>query len=359
MKIFHCDHCGNLVFFENVTCLHCSRPLGFLPDVLDLSILEPADDSAWRPLAPAAQGKTYRSCANGPQHAVCNWLVPAGDPSAFCWSCRLNELIPDLAVPGNRDRWHKLELAKRRLLYTLLSLRLPLDNGAHAPLRFHFLSDTSGGPPVQTSHQDGLIIMNTAEADDDERERRRLSLHEPFRTLLGHFRHEIGHYYWNRLIQDSPRLGRFRELFGNERLDYQQALQQHYAQGPAPNWASHNLTAYASAHPWEDWAETWAHYLHMVDTIETAASFGLSLRPTHPAAQSMTAEPMRAASSAEFGALVETWIPLTYALNSLNRGMGLSDLYPFVLPQRAIEKLRWVHEVIAGSGGAMQTARFQ
>jgi hypothetical protein len=47
-----------------------------------------------------------------------------------------------------------------------------------------------------------------------------------------------------------------------------------------------------------------------------------------------------------FDRILQNWLPLTYALNELNRGMGLPDLYPFVLSAPAIEKLRFVHEVL-------------
>ncbi len=353
MKPFHCDACGGLVFFENNACGKCGHTLGFLPELLDLSALEPAEAANYKPLAPAAQDKPHRRCANGRQHDLCNWLVPADDPVHFCVACRLNEVVPDLSVVGNRERWSLIERAKRRLIYTLLRLRLPLDAVAtegRPALRFRFLGETKPGTPVLTGHESGVITLNIAEADDDVREARRVSLHEPLRTLLGHFRHEIAHYYWDRLIANSKWLERFRALFGDEREDYAAALKRHYNQGPVQDWVERSVTAYACAHPWEDWAETWAHYLHIVDTIETAAGFGLTLKPRHPAADSMTADPKKAANEqAGFDLILDTWFPLTYALNSLNRGMGLLDLYPFVLSAAAIEKLRFIHEVIEGS----------
>ncbi|HEX2860991.1 MAG TPA: putative zinc-binding metallopeptidase [Lacunisphaera sp.] len=349
MKAFHCDGCGGLVFFENNVCMSCGLALGFLPDELDLSALKPREGDLWESLSAARPGGLFRMCGNSIDHGVCNWLIPADSPDAFCVSCRLNEMIPDLKVAGNRERWLRLELAKRRLIYTLLKLHLPVVAQADFPaLRFRFLGESAGGKVVLTGHNEGCITMNIAEADDDVREQRRVNLHEPFRTLLGHFRHEIAHYYWDRLIAGTPRLERFREAFGDERADYDAALQLHYRSGPPADWAARSVSAYASAHPWEDWAETWAHYLHIVDTIETAASFGLRLKPRdHPAADSMTADPKAAAhEEAGFDLLLSTWFPLTYALNSLNRGMGLPDLYPFVLSGNALGKLRLVHEII-------------
>lgn len=354
MKIFYCDHCGSLVFFENVQCMKCGHALGFLPDVLDLSALESSSENEWRALADTAGGRRYRQCQNGREHEVCNWLVPIDDANPFCVACRMNQTIPDLTVSENLERWHKMELAKRRLIYTLLHLRLPLDGTGDRPaLKFDFLADVPGQPSVLTGHENGLITLNIAEADDPEREKRRTSFHEPYRTLLGHFRHEVGHYYWDLLIANSSPLKRFRELFGDETKDYAAALKNYYDLGAPTDWPQHHVSAYASAHPWEDWAETWAHYLHIMDTIETAAGFGMTLRPKHPAAQTMTADPKKVAEIDDsFDAILKNWMPLTYALNSLNRGMGLSDLYPFVLSTPAIEKMRFIHETVRSSAGS-------
>jgi hypothetical protein len=350
MKAFHCDHCGSLVFFESVQCVKCGRALGFLPELCDMSTLEAAADGLSKALAPAAQGRLYRQCLNGQQHQVCNWLVPVEDADPFCGACRLNETIPDLATPGNHERWHKLELAKRRIVYTLRHLGLSVEGapGENRPaLRFRFLADPESGPRLFTGHLQGMITVNIAEADDEERERRRVDLHEPLRTLLGHLRHEIAHYYWDQLISWTPRLDGFRQLFGNEEWDYEGSLWAYYEHGAPADWQSRFISAYASAHPWEDWAETWAHYLHIVDTVETAASFGMTLNPTHPDAKAMTADPVRVAQlDAGFDRVIECWLPLTYAMNTLNRGMGLPDLYPFVLSAPVIEKLRFIHEIV-------------
>lgn len=350
MKTFQCDNCQTLVFFENDQCMKCGSALGFLPDVLDMSALKPTQEGRWLKFTTSAAGARYRACANGEQNQVCNWMVPADDPNPFCRSCRLNEIIPDLSVAGNRERWHKLELAKRRCVYALLRLGLPInDMGAEnlPALRFRFLGDAVGHPRVMTGHKDGIITVNITEADDDERERRRLQMHEPYRTLVGHLRHELGHYYWDRLIANSPQLSRFRELFGDQSDDYPSALQKYHQDGPAENWARGFITAYASVHPWEDWAETWAHYLHMVDSLETAFDFGLSLRRSD-----LDENPERESRNqqASFDEMLRTWVWLTCALNAVNRGMGLPDLYPFVIPEPAVEKLRFVHSLVQNTG---------
>jgi hypothetical protein len=353
MNIFHCDHCQQLVFFENTVCVSCGNTLAYLPDLDLMGSLEPTGDGAWRSPLPRAEGRLYRLCDNYTRENVCNWAVPVFDPHPLCQSCRLTRIIPNLSRPGQKEAWYKLEVAKRRLVYTLLRLGCPIENRIDDPehgLAYEFLADVQapGTSPVLTGHADGVITVNVGEADDVERERRRIRLHEPYRTLLGHFRHEVGHYYWDRLIKDSPRIDEFRERFGDEREDYAQALQRHYDQGPPADWPQQFVSAYASSHPWEDWAETWAHYLHMTDTLEMAAACGLSLRPRRSDEPTLKSPPPAPGTRgfAAFDQLIESWFPLTYVLNNLNRGMGLPDGYPFVLSTPAVEKLRFVHETL-------------
>lgn len=343
MKTFHCQYCGNPVFFENVQCLRCGSALAFLPDRLAMAAIEPApgEGTLWRPRVPAggqASAARYRQCHNHTTRNACNFAVAAADANALCVSCRLTRVLPDLSQPGNPQRWFKLEAAKRRLFYTLARLGLidptPADGAADGPV-FEFLADLPG-QPAMTGHADGVITINVAEADDAERVRRRVEMHEPYRTLLGHLRHESGHYYWDRLIAEGARVEDFRRLFGDERQDYPQALQAHYARGGAPSgWQDRFVSEYATAHPWEDWAETWAHYLHMVDLLETAAAYDTRLA---------------VASQGDFDALVEQWVPVTLLLNSLNRSLGQEDAYPFALSPGALQKLRYVHDVIGAQG---------
>jgi hypothetical protein len=365
MRVFHCDHCNRPVFFENTKCVACNHVLAYLPDLDEIGSLEPINDSEWTsPLQ--SQDRRYRLCRNYTESQVCNWTLTDSDgPQELCRACRLTRTIPDLAPQGHREAWYKLEAAKRRLLYTLFRFRLPVVEKSVDPiggLAFEFLADPvdPAAPRVLTGHDNGLIRINIAEADDAQREQRRKHLHEPYRTLLGHFRHEIGHFYWDRLVKDSARLDGFRQLFGDERRDYADALQSHYEQGAPPDWQAHFVSAYSSAHPWEDWAETWAHYLHMADTLETAAACGLALRPTH---RDEPALPKIAISesdgSTSFDRMVESWFAVTYVLNNLNRGMGLPDGYPFVLSSHVIEKLHFVHDVIAPHGvGAVGSSYF-
>lgn len=350
MKVFHCDHCGQLLFFENVNCVRCGRALAYCADLHDMTSLDPIDGNQWR--SPVAPGP-LRLCENYTKHRVCNWALPADDPNPLCPACRLTRTIPNLSRPGNDRLWYKLEVAKRRLFYTLAHLGLPLNNRTEDPqsgLVFDFLED------AVTGHQEGVITVNVAEADESELVKRRLQLNETYRTLLGHFRHEIGHYYWDRLIRNGPRLEGFRQLFGDERADYDAALHQHY-QGeggwPIPaNWQDNYVSAYATMHPWEDWAETWAHYLHMTDTLETAAACGISLRPGRDDEPSLShvPDPLGAGPGGgpvEFVRLMDGWAAITYVLNNLNRGLGNGDAYPFVLSTPSVAKLRFVHDTIS------------
>jgi hypothetical protein len=348
MKLFECQACGQPLYFENDRCESCGRPVGFLSDSQALSALD-AREAGRTFRALAAPDPAVRLCANAGYRA-CNWLVPADGPEAFCTACRHNRTIPDLSLPENLERWRRLETAKRRLFYTLLRLGLPLTKRPEDPegLAFDFLSDHGpSAPPVMTGHASRLITINIAGADDVERERRRTGMGEPYRTLLRHFGHEVGHHYWTVLVERSPDPGtieRFRALFGDELADYGAALKRHYAAGAPPEWRGRFISAYASAHPWENWAETWAHYLHMVDTLETAGAFGITTRPkVSRRAEIATTVDFDPHADGDLELLIGAWLPLTFAVNSLNRSMGQPDLYPLVMPPAVVGKLTFVH----------------
>jgi hypothetical protein len=355
MRIFRCDHCGHPLFFENVQCLQCGSALAFLADRLALCAVEPVGGQArlWRRKVPKrrqAEPRHYRLCHNHTEQQACNFAVPASDPNPLCVSCRQTRILPDLSMGENHGRWYRIEIAKRRLFYTLARLGLvavePPAGEVDGPV-YEFLADLPG-QPIMTGHCAGVITLNIAEADDAERVRRRLALHEPYRTLLGHLRHESGHYYWDRLVLQGNRIEAFRKMFGDERVDYAQALDAYYAAGSAPaEWQAHHVSAYATSHPWEDWAETWAHYLHMVDLLETASSY--STRLVVPGSETDEAEEVTNpfdTGAGDFDQLVDQWIPLTLLLNSLNRSLGQDDAYPFALTSGALEKLRFVHDAI-------------
>ena len=371
MRAFNCDQCGHVVFFDSTYCVHCGSALGFVPEMMRMVTLQPVPSQAtetctanaapsialsssptlWEAVnSGAAEERTatrWRMCANHIHHQACNFTVLERDPMPLCISCRQTRWLPDLSDPANLRRWKLIEDAKRRLFYTLARLHLTDLNGMRAP-EFEFLADMPG-LSVMTGHRSGTIVLNVAEADDDERARRRMALHEPYRTLIGHLRHESGHFFWDVLISEHPsNLESFRQIFGDERADYTQALATHYQMGPAGpiGWESNHVTAYATAHPWEDWAETWAHYLHMVDLMETAASYRTQVtipgeQTPHPIYDPFTPQ------GRDFDRMLRAWVPLTLVLNSLNRSLGQDHAYPFALSSGAVRKLRFVHDLLS------------
>ncbi|NBB71116.1 MAG: hypothetical protein GVY33_12480 [Alphaproteobacteria bacterium] len=351
MRAFKCARCGLAVYFENTHCGGCGALLGFLPDALEMLAFAPAPPG--EPWAAVGRERLARPCANR-DAAGCNWMTAAAD-GPLCAGCVYNRTIPDLTVPSNPSRWQRLERAKRMLLYGLFRLGFRPPSRADAPgwgLAFDFVAATPGAPAV-TGHAAGVVTIDVAEADDVVRTSVREQMAELYRTLLGHFRHESGHFFWERLVRDGGRLDAFRARFGDERADYRAALDRHYAAGPPADWNRTHISAYAAAHPWEDWAECWAHYLHIVDSLETARAFGLAVAPTAPVLAAGTAPPLadpyRAPSAR---ALVDAWLPLVVAVNSLNRSMGLGDLYPFVLTTPVVDKLEFIHRAVADTRSA-------
>lgn len=357
MRVFACQACGNAVHFDNTACLSCGRGLGYLPERCAVTALDPDETGGLRALADPARGPVI-FCDNA-RYDACNWLLPAGSAGGLCRCCRHNRVIPDLHNPGHLAAWRRLSAAEHHLIYSLTRWRLPLQDRDAAPntgLAFDILADSvdgTGAPrPVLTGHADGIITLALTEADDTTREARRAALDEPYRTPLGHFRHEIAHYYWDRLVRDGGRLDACRAVFGDDRADYGAALARHYAEGPPETWRDRFISAYASAHPWEDFAETFAHYTHMVDALETAHAFGLLVR-----ARIATASDLDAAVdfdpyvAGDIDTLLAAWVPLTVAVNSINRSMGQPDLYPFVNGPAVVAKLGFVHTLIRQAGG--------
>ncbi|HEY0258020.1 MAG TPA: putative zinc-binding metallopeptidase [Candidatus Methylacidiphilales bacterium] len=361
MKTYTCT-CGQLLFFENVSCTSCLREVGFLPDLICASSMDPANDGCYAPTALEAKGRIYKKCQNYSKAGVCNWMVPVENTKdSFCVSCRLDTMIPDQSVPQNVLLWALTEAAKRRLVYSSLRLKLPLANRDDDPkggLGFRFLADTTNPDGtvshVMTEHDHGLITLNIAEADDAAREKIRLGMKEPYRTLLGHFRHETGHYYWDRLVDNSKFLEPFRELFGDERQNYDEAMKKYYASGAPANWQDNFISVYATMHPWEDWAESWAHYLHIQDTLEVAADFGLVGKRIKIDPKGNAEGTQASIKAKPFDQVLDAWAELTVALNSINRSMGLRDLYPFILSKTVVDKLYFISEVIAGSEALTQ-----
>jgi hypothetical protein len=333
MKQFYCQ-CGQPVFFDSEQCLSCGSRLGF--DPLSMTMLALHQAGEWW-LAP--YGNAFRFCDNATKFQVCNWVVPDTDPHPLCSGCRFNRTVPNQSLPDNQQRWLRLEEGKKRLLYTLMQLGLPLENGWDAPdtgLLFDFIEDGRSQVAypetfVHTGYLGGVITLNTLEADDAAREAQRLQLKESYRTVLGHLRHESGHYYWQRLNADEGLRAEFAAVFGDDSQDYQGSLDRYYANGPEAGWQQRFISAYASAHPAEDWAESWGHYLHIYDALETAAAHGL--RSVWPDQMDITER-------------ISVWRALSVTLNELNRSVGRRDAYPFVLNAEVEKKLAFVDRVI-------------
>lgn len=357
MKLFKCQNCGNTIHFNNDVCLACNSRIGYVGKVFEMSALQPNDNGSWNALA--EPGRSYFFCENATQGA-CNWLVPADSGETFCLACRFNLTIPDLSIPENHDRWRRVEQAKKHLFYSLARWELPMPRRMDDPehgLAFEFLADVQDvdgntTETILTGHNNGLIQINIAEADDAERERRRAMMGEPYRTLIGHFRHEVGHFYWDLLVKDRGGIAAFAEVFGDPAQDYDTALQNHYANGAPVGWQQDYISAYASSHPWEDFAETWAHCFHMVDGLETARAYGVYPGETPAGAISETeVDPYEATSIDQ---IIAAWVPLTVAINSINRSLGQPDLYPFVLTDAIVAKIDFVFRLIAEARMAEQ-----
>ena len=329
MRSFSCT-CGNRIYFENDRCLACGRELAFDAEQLTLRSVQPGD----------------KHCANRETLKTCNWLV-SSPGEAFCRACALNEIVPDLSDRRRIKLYYEVEKAKRRLLFTLLALGLPVEGRDERKdgLAFHILADArldgvdldpAADEAIVTGHLEGLITINLLEADPHLRERMRMAMNESYRTLLGHFRHESGHYYWRRLVATDPEV--FREVFGDERKPYREALETYYRDGPPADWQDSFINTYAASHPLEDFAECWAHYLHMVDTLETAVQDGVAVG-AHPVRNPF-------ADEATFDSMLEDWRAVTGVVNDLNRSLGLDDAYPFGVSRGTADKLRHVHHLV-------------
>lgn len=342
MQRFTCE-CGNVLFFGSSRCLKCSSDVGYDPQ-----------RGAMRRVRPDS---TMKRCQNGVKHNVCNWLLPASATAVLCVACRMNRTIPDLSADRNHMLWARMEMAKRRLIYTLLRLGIGLPSKKEDPkngLAFDIVS-TLANPTVTTGHLNGVITVNLEEADDSYRQFNRQQLGESSRTLLGHFRHESAHYLWQRnlseLAWDDPLRLAFRERFGDEWTDYAAALSTYYQNGAPGDWGKNYITAYASSHPWEDWAETWAHYLQIIDGLETCESLGIQVQfialplvilPVESGALPAVL-PARPAEDGEFLAWLQRWMCLSTVLNEISCSLGEPALYPFVISVKAAQKLRLAH----------------
>ncbi|MEP6746324.1 MAG: putative zinc-binding peptidase [Bacteroidota bacterium] len=349
MKLYTCAKCQNLLYFENTVCLNCGSPVGFDAGTLSMITLVPINQKEFTNINNNKQ--VWRLCTNA-IHATCNWIIPASQAGEFCIACSLNRTIPSLDNQENTRRWRLIEIAKHRLVFSLLRLHLPVEakqGDEETGIAFDFMADTDPKKKVMTGHDNGVITLNIDEADEAQRVRHKLDLGEKYRTLLGHFRHEIGHYYWEVFFKTNHTgVERYRKVFGDESADYAQSLERYYENGVPADWNNNFISPYATSHPWEDWAESWSHYLHLMDTLETAYNFGIVINPGKAGDDlEMQARIGRDPyNTNSFDDIIKMWLPLTFAVNSLNRSMGHQDFYPFIISAAVIEKLRFIHEVV-------------
>lgn len=351
MRRFYC-HCGQEVFFNNTHCGVCGSQLGFSVEQRQLKSLEATSETGIWTFPDDNRGKHYKVCSHREHLIACNWLIASDSPETQCESCALTRVIPPLNKEDNWRRWRNIESSKRRMIYGLLRLNLPIyprHKGINNGLVFDFLEDQrsnpqSATPHVLNGHATGLITLNVAEADGSFREATREAMNEPYRTLLGHFRHEIGHFYWDNLIKGSSDYAAFCQQFNYSEQNYQQSLNQYYADGPPDDWREHYISAYSSAHPMEDWAETWAHYMMMIETMETAGNYELLANIEE---------------YADFTELMADWMSLVVKMNAINRSIGNRDAYPFVVSETVQNKIEFIHHCVTKSKNAQGFEAFQ
>lgn len=347
-----CPICGQLLALETEACPGCCSRVGYAPALGNF--LAVASGGQWRNAAGLVAN--HAECANR-SLGVCNWLFEPAPGRSLCDACRHNRTIPDLAIPGVLARWRKVEIAKKRCIDPLIRLGFPplVWEPGKFGLTFDLLYDPAaekgGAPALHTAHQAGVVTINLIEADDAARERARLEFGESYRTLVGHFRHEVGHYYWYRLVENTPDLEPFRARFGDERADYAQATRSYYARGDATGWEDDYVSRYATMHPWEDFAETFAHYLHIVDTLATVGGFGLSIEPRAGKLAGHRITVDFDPYTADTATLVDAWIPLAFAINAVNRSMGQPELYPFRMTPQIVAKIDFVNRLLAFGAG--------
>ena len=345
MKVFQCGYCLHPLYFENASCEKCGHLCGYRSEGRTMLTF----DHISLPLISDREKTAYKFCQNH-AHGVCNWVIPLESTDKFCSACKLNRTIPVLRNAKNFKKWQHLEIAKHRLIYQLQKIGLPLpskmeneDDG----LCFDFVSRAMD-PKLMTGHARGVITILISEANNAEREKRRKALDEPYRTLIGHLRHEVGHYFWKRLIFTNQKvLDEYRAIFGDERLSYADSLEAYYKKPNDNNWQANFISQYATAHSWEDWAETWAHYLHIMDMEETAFFFKLKVGMDNETETKVSVDPY---SVQNFDEIVKTSVPLTFAVNSISRAMGHQEVYPFTLTPSIIDKLKFIHKLLFNFG---------
>src|SRR5271168_5417104 len=348
VRAFACPVCHGFVPFESRRCPNCLAELG-------LYVPSRTMVATWSGAA-VIDGQIWIACTRAGSLG-CNWLVPQeqelGGQRGRCLADSLIRREPDTDDTVAVEKLVSTGIGLRRLICQLIDIGLPVDpfwrrNGG---LAFDLLSSYSGGERVVIGHAGGVITIDLVESLDAYRESLRVRLGEPYRTMLGHFRHEVGHYYQNILVETGPGAARYldecRALFGDERADYQAEIARHYKFGAPKNWTESFISEYATMHPWQDFAECFAHYLHITDTINTVGEAGLILIADRArVAVPRDIVPLASYADVPIEQLLYDWKWLALFFNRINTAMGKRPLYPFEIPPPVIRKLGFVHKVV-------------
>lgn len=346
VRRFDCQTCDAALTFDDTRCRSCSAEIGYFLDADHLGPIEPGNGATYRRRGAPDHDPDWWRCLNTAWG--CNWMVPLDDGNVWCAACRLTRGRPDESNPDAVRAWSHAEAAKRRLVAQLYRLGLPVappsrrdddttssDDGLVIDLVY--LPDSVG----VTGHRPGVITLDLREVDPGFREAAREHFGEQYRTVLGHLRHETGHHFWQRLVVRADALDDARELFGDERADYAAALETHYGRLRGPHGTVDvphaYISDYASVHPSEDWAECFAHYLHLRDGLETAESFGLGASDH---------------DDDTLEAMLSRWRELSRGVDEVSRALGQSPAYGVVVHPEVEPKLRFVHERITGAARA-------
>lgn len=333
-----CPHCRHFLYLDALRCPNCEAELGY--HILTRQFYGVRNGRV------VIEGANWYTCSN--REWDCNWLVWEDAPAGRCFSCRLTRTRPAANDTVALEKLAKTEEAKRRLILQLGDLGLPIVPWDVKPggLGFDLISSLSEGKPVMIGHANGIITIDLAESLDDRREALRVRLGEPYRTMLGHLRHEVGHYYQNVLLPDDEWWERCRALFGDERASYKDAIQRHYKFGAPADWHQGFISEYATMHAWEDFAETWAHYLHITGTLQTAAAIGIHLDATVTNLRDKDVVPLESYRDEPIQRLLTDWEWMSQGFNRINRSMGFGDLYPFDIVGPVRHKLAFIHDIV-------------
>jgi hypothetical protein len=330
--------CNRWLFFGNTACLGCDRSVGRCCACRAMASFSPASTSEL--FSCDNCHAEVQPCANR-NLGICNCFANQTDSTGnvLCTYCEFTRVVPPHDSPDKFSRWRELESAKRRLLIQLSGLEFPPFASKFVPtcpLVFEFKEDTvlpdGSIEAVFTGHENGVITINAHEADSVRREQSRVAFNEPQRTLIGHMRHEYGHFLDLCCIQGDLLRAKYVELFGDPAtVDYAEAKTRYYAQGPTGNWPESYVSAYASMHPWEDFAETVNVYLDLMALAETA--------------RDQLGSNIDTSANGCVATFISELLDLAITVSEFNFDMGLNALLPERFNDEVVCKLSYVHSL--------------